>query len=120
MRVGIRARIHERDAGMCRCGHVSPLGSAPRAPLSTRARLRLPCAPMTARKRAGARRMRETEAVRPREPAAPRLLVLALALAFALRAAASLLPIPGMWGLDMLRVWPRSRAIPLLLLGALG
>jgi tetratricopeptide (TPR) repeat protein len=74
---------------------------------------------MTARKRAGARRPREA-AVRPRPPAAPRLLVIALALAFALRAAASLLPIPGMWGLDTLRVWPLGWAVLLLLLGALG
>jgi hypothetical protein len=43
-----------------------------------------------------------------------------LALAFALRVAASLLPIPGMWGLDTLRVWPLSWTVPVLLLGALG
>jgi hypothetical protein len=75
---------------------------------------------MTARKRAGARRARVAPAVRPREPAAPRLLLLALALAFGLRAAASLLPIPSAWGLDVLRVWPRAQAIFVLLLGALG
>ena len=57
---------------------------------------------------------------RPRAPAAPRLLVASLALGLALRAAASLLPIPGVWGLDTLRVWPRWQAIAILLLGAAG
>ena len=75
---------------------------------------------MTARKRASARRAREAPAVRSRESAAPRLLLLALALAFGLRAAASLLPIPRTWGLDVLSVWPRPQAIFVLLLGALG
>jgi tetratricopeptide (TPR) repeat protein len=75
---------------------------------------------MTARKRAGGRRVREAQAGRPRGPAAPRLLLLSIALAFALRAAASLLPIPGVWGLDTLRVWPLGPAVALLLLGAIG
>jgi len=82
---------------------------------------------MTARKRAGARtrettpgRARETPASRPRESAAPPLLIASLALALALRAAASLLPIPGVWGLDTLRVWPRWQAIAIVLVGAVG
>ena len=82
---------------------------------------------MTARKRAGARtrettpgRARETPASRPRESAAPPLLIASLALALALRAAASLLPIPGVWGLDTLRVWPRWQAIAIVLVGAAG
>jgi len=83
---------------------------------------------MTARKRAGVRRARESVAGRPREAvaarprasAAPRLLVATLAIGLALRAAASLLPIPGVWGLDTLRAWPRWEAIAILLLGAAG
>ncbi|HEY2953715.1 MAG TPA: tetratricopeptide repeat protein [Candidatus Eisenbacteria bacterium] len=75
---------------------------------------------MTARKRAGTRRPREKAGGRPRGPAAPRLLVLALALGLGLRALASLLPVPGVWGLDTLRVWPRGQAIAVLLLGAAG
>ena len=59
---------------------------------------------MTARTRAGPRRVRDAPAGRSSGPAAPRLLLLALALAFALRAAASLFPIPGVWGLDTLRL----------------
>jgi hypothetical protein len=75
---------------------------------------------MTARKRAGARRTGEARAGRPRAPAAPRLLVLSIAVAFGLRAAASLLPVPGVWGLDTLRGWPLLPAIAVLLLGAIG
>jgi hypothetical protein len=74
---------------------------------------------MTARKRAGARGRGEAPR-RPRDPAAPRLLVVVLALSFALRAAASLLPIPRVWGLDTLRVWPLVEALVVLLLGAIG
>lgn len=64
--------------------------------------------------------MREVQGGRPLGPAAPRLLLLSIAVGFALRAAASLLPIPGVWGLDTLRVWPRGPAVALLLLGAIG
>ena len=81
---------------------------------------------MTARKRAGARRGRDAPGGPPRPPgalplpAAPRLLIVSLAIAFGLRALASVLPIPAVWGLDTLRVWPRGQVVAILLVGAIG
>jgi tetratricopeptide (TPR) repeat protein len=87
---------------------------------------------MNARKRGG--RPRSSDAPRPappsarraaaltfaRIPAAPPLLLWALALGFLLRAAASLTHVHGVWGLDTLRPWPLAPALAVLALGALG
>ncbi len=78
---------------------------------------------MTPRRRDGGPKPRTAATPAPasaRASPAPSLLIAALALGFALRAAASFAPFHGAWGLDTLKPWPRAWAVAIVALGALG